>query len=112
MAHSVTCGRILMGFFQTTDWLMDYTTPGGVDKEGWQYATDFPASYNGKCGFTDCVRRLVSASDDSMLILEDREGHVLEKLGWVDSGFGCYILCLVLPGLKGNWQNWQSSWAR
>ena len=30
----------------------------------------------------------MSASDDSMLILEDREGHVLEKLGWVDSGFG------------------------
>ena len=48
-------------FFQTTDWLIDYTTPGGVDKEGWQYATDFPASYNGKCGFTDYVRRLVSA---------------------------------------------------
>ena len=41
----------------TTDWLADYYTPGGVDKDAWQYATDFPASYQGKCGFTDYVRR-------------------------------------------------------
>lgn len=43
--------------FQTTDWLIDYTTPGGVDRDGWQYATDFPATYRGKSGFTDYVRR-------------------------------------------------------
>jgi len=37
---------------------VDYTTPGGVDTEGWQYATDFPAAYHGgKAGFTDYVRR-------------------------------------------------------
>ena len=36
-----------------------------MDKEGWQYATDFPASYSGKCGFTDCVRRFESAFDHS-----------------------------------------------
>lgn len=41
----------------TTDWLIDYTTPGGVDNQGWQYATDFPASYHGKPKFTDYVRR-------------------------------------------------------
>ncbi|KAJ9585855.1 hypothetical protein L9F63_020497, partial [Diploptera punctata] len=40
-----------------TDWSIDYHTPGGVDKEGWQYAMDFPASYHGKKNFTDYVRR-------------------------------------------------------
>ena len=28
------------------DWLIDFSTPGGVDHDGWQYATDFPASYH------------------------------------------------------------------
>jgi hypothetical protein len=37
--------------------MVDYHTPGGVDREGWQYATDFPATYHGKIGFTDYVRR-------------------------------------------------------
>lgn len=37
--------------------MVDYNTPGGVDNEGWQYATDFPAPYHGKKIFTDCVRR-------------------------------------------------------
>lgn len=36
---------------------MDYNTPGGVDKEGWQYAIDFPGTYHGKKQFTDYVRR-------------------------------------------------------
>ncbi|KAK3915633.1 Tectonin beta-propeller repeat-containing protein [Frankliniella fusca] len=40
-----------------TDWAVDYQTPGGVDQEGWQYAIDFPASYHGRKGFTDYVRR-------------------------------------------------------
>ncbi|XP_059099157.1 tectonin beta-propeller repeat-containing protein-like isoform X1 [Tigriopus californicus] len=40
-----------------SDWLIDYTTPGGLDHDGWQYATDFPASYHGKLKFTDYVRR-------------------------------------------------------
>ena len=38
--------------------------------------------------------------------------HLLMNLGWVDFNFGCYTLCLVLPGLMGNWQNWLSCWAR
>ena len=38
--------------------------------------------------------------------------HLLANLGWVKYDFGCSILCLVLPGLMGNWQNWLSSWAR
>lgn len=37
--------------------MVDYNTPGGVDNDGWQYATDFPAPYHGKKIFTDCVRR-------------------------------------------------------
>ncbi|KPJ16624.1 Tectonin beta-propeller repeat-containing protein [Papilio machaon] len=40
-----------------SEWMVDYNTPGGVDNEGWQYATDFPAPYHGKKIFTDCVRR-------------------------------------------------------
>ncbi|XP_063378138.1 tectonin beta-propeller repeat-containing protein isoform X2 [Cydia fagiglandana] len=40
-----------------SEWMVDYNTPGGVDSDGWQYATDFPAPYHGKKIFTDCVRR-------------------------------------------------------
>ncbi|XP_071037435.1 tectonin beta-propeller repeat-containing protein 1 isoform X2 [Parasteatoda tepidariorum] len=40
-----------------SDWCVDYKTPGGVDNEGWQYATDFPRSYHGYKRFTDYVRR-------------------------------------------------------
>ncbi|XP_030032628.1 tectonin beta-propeller repeat-containing protein isoform X2 [Manduca sexta] len=40
-----------------SEWMIDYNTPGGVDTDGWQYATDFPAPYHGKKIFTDCVRR-------------------------------------------------------
>ena len=34
------------------DWLIDFSTPGGVDHDGWQYATDFPASYFPICTMT------------------------------------------------------------
>ena len=34
------------------------------------------------------------------------------NLGWVDFHFGCSTLCLVLPGLMGNWQIWLSIRAR
>lgn len=37
--------------------MVDFHTPGGVDRDGWQYAIDFPASYHGKKQFTDYVRR-------------------------------------------------------
>ncbi|XP_066293154.1 tectonin beta-propeller repeat-containing protein 1-like isoform X1 [Branchiostoma lanceolatum] len=39
------------------DWTIDYKPPGGADKKGWQYATDFPASYHGYKGWNDYVRR-------------------------------------------------------
>lgn len=28
--------------FQVSEWAVDYSVPGGTDKEGWQYAADFP----------------------------------------------------------------------
>ncbi|XP_022901913.1 tectonin beta-propeller repeat-containing protein isoform X3 [Onthophagus taurus] len=40
-----------------SDWLVDFHVPGGADKEGWQYAVDFPASYHAHKHFTDYVRR-------------------------------------------------------
>lgn len=40
-----------------SDWAVDYKTPGGVDSDGWQYATDFPFSYHAHKGMTDYVRR-------------------------------------------------------
>lgn len=44
-------------FFKISDWIVDFHTPGGVDRDGWQYATDFPSQYHGKKQFTDYVRR-------------------------------------------------------
>ncbi|XP_068143293.1 tectonin beta-propeller repeat-containing protein [Drosophila tropicalis] len=40
-----------------SDWAIDYNIPGGADKEGWQYAIDFPAAYHAHKKLTDCVRR-------------------------------------------------------
>lgn len=40
-----------------SDWMIDFNTPGGIDREGWQYAVDFPTSYHAKKQFTDYVRR-------------------------------------------------------
>nr|XP_012138100.1 PREDICTED: tectonin beta-propeller repeat-containing protein isoform X2 [Megachile rotundata] len=40
-----------------SDWIVDFHTPGGVDRDGWQYATDFPSQFHGKKQFTDYVRR-------------------------------------------------------
>ncbi|KAK4307589.1 hypothetical protein Pmani_020655 [Petrolisthes manimaculis] len=41
----------------TSEWCIDHHTPGGVDREGWQYATDFPLSYHAHRYVTDLVRR-------------------------------------------------------
>ncbi|KAL1483083.1 hypothetical protein MTO96_002153 [Rhipicephalus appendiculatus] len=46
-----------LGLTIVSDWQVDYHTPGGVDKNGWQYAPDFPFSYHGSKGITDYVRR-------------------------------------------------------
>lgn len=40
-----------------SDWLIDFHVPGGVDRDGWQYAVDFPATYHAQKHFTDYVRR-------------------------------------------------------
>uniref|UniRef100_T1J1H8 PCI domain-containing protein n=1 Tax=Strigamia maritima TaxID=126957 RepID=T1J1H8_STRMM len=39
------------------DWTIDYHVPGGVDRDGWQYAKDFPRNYHSRKGITDYVRR-------------------------------------------------------
>ena len=41
-----------------------------------------------------------------------RVRHNVSDLGWVDFDFGYYMVCLILLGLMGKWQNWLSSWAR
>ncbi|KAM5229191.1 tectonin beta-propeller repeat-containing protein 1 [Ctenodactylus gundi] len=40
-----------------SDWYVDFSVPGGTDQEGWQYASDFPASYHGYKTMKDFVRR-------------------------------------------------------
>ncbi|XP_054351326.1 tectonin beta-propeller repeat-containing protein 1 isoform X3 [Pongo pygmaeus] len=40
-----------------SDWFVDFSVPGGTDQEGWQYASDFPASYHGSKTMKDFVRR-------------------------------------------------------
>ncbi|XP_062386930.1 tectonin beta-propeller repeat-containing protein 1 [Sardina pilchardus] len=40
-----------------TDWAIDYSTPEGTDKEGWQYAADFTSAYTGNKTLKDFVRR-------------------------------------------------------
>lgn len=57
MVIIVCIGSISWIFAQISDWLVDFHPPGGVDRDGWQYATDFPSVYHGKKLFTDCVRR-------------------------------------------------------
>ncbi|XP_028844606.1 tectonin beta-propeller repeat-containing protein 1-like [Denticeps clupeoides] len=40
-----------------SDWSVDYGVSGGTDREGWQFAADFPASYHGHKTLKDFVRR-------------------------------------------------------
>ncbi|XP_075421580.1 tectonin beta-propeller repeat-containing protein 1 isoform X4 [Ascaphus truei] len=40
-----------------SDWSVDFNISGGTDREGWQYAADFPASYHGYKTIKDFVRR-------------------------------------------------------
>ncbi|XP_067859593.1 tectonin beta-propeller repeat-containing protein 1 [Heptranchias perlo] len=40
-----------------SDWYIDFNAPGGTDREGWQFAADFPASYHGYKTMKDFVRR-------------------------------------------------------
>ncbi|CAB1338307.1 unnamed protein product, partial [Coregonus sp. 'balchen'] len=44
-------------------WAIDYGISGGTDREGWQYAADFPTSYHGHKTLKDFVRRRRWASD-------------------------------------------------
>nr|XP_061830301.1 tectonin beta-propeller repeat-containing protein 1-like isoform X3 [Nerophis lumbriciformis] len=40
-----------------SEWAVDQTVPGGTDKEGWQYAADFPTTFHGHKTMKDFVRR-------------------------------------------------------
>ncbi|XP_053550692.1 tectonin beta-propeller repeat-containing protein 1 isoform X2 [Bombina bombina] len=40
-----------------SDWFVDFHVTGGTDREGWQFATDFPTSYHGYKTMKDFVRR-------------------------------------------------------
>uniref|UniRef100_A0A1A7X5Q0 Tectonin beta-propeller repeat-containing protein 1 n=2 Tax=Iconisemion striatum TaxID=60296 RepID=A0A1A7X5Q0_9TELE len=40
-----------------SEWTVDYNVPGGTDKEGWQYAADFPTTFHGHKTMKDFVRR-------------------------------------------------------
>uniref|UniRef100_A0A8C7Z9M7 Tectonin beta-propeller repeat-containing protein 1 n=1 Tax=Oryzias sinensis TaxID=183150 RepID=A0A8C7Z9M7_9TELE len=40
-----------------SDWAVDYSVSGSTDREGWQYAADFPASFHGYKTMKDFVRR-------------------------------------------------------
>uniref|UniRef100_A0A3B5AZT0 Tectonin beta-propeller repeat-containing protein 1 n=1 Tax=Stegastes partitus TaxID=144197 RepID=A0A3B5AZT0_9TELE len=40
-----------------SEWAVDFMVPGGTDKEGWQYAADFPTTFHGHKTIKDFVRR-------------------------------------------------------
>ncbi|KAM9780644.1 tectonin beta-propeller repeat-containing protein 1 [Neosynchiropus ocellatus] len=40
-----------------SEWAVDHGVPGGTDKEGWQYAADFPVTFHGHKTMKDFVRR-------------------------------------------------------
>uniref|UniRef100_A0A3P9L6E1 Tectonin beta-propeller repeat-containing protein 1 n=1 Tax=Oryzias latipes TaxID=8090 RepID=A0A3P9L6E1_ORYLA len=40
-----------------SEWTVDDRVPGGMDKEGWQYAADFPTTFHGHKTMKDFVRR-------------------------------------------------------
>uniref|UniRef100_A0A3B4TWI6 Tectonin beta-propeller repeat-containing protein 1 n=1 Tax=Seriola dumerili TaxID=41447 RepID=A0A3B4TWI6_SERDU len=40
-----------------SEWAVDHNVPGGTDKEGWQYAADFPVTFHGHKTMKDFVRR-------------------------------------------------------
>ncbi|XP_077388512.1 tectonin beta-propeller repeat-containing protein 1 isoform X2 [Festucalex cinctus] len=40
-----------------SEWAVDSSVPGGTDKEGWQYAADFPVTFHGHKTLKDFVRR-------------------------------------------------------
>lgn len=38
--------------FQVSEWAVDYSVAGGTDKEGWQYAADFPVCVDNTAVFS------------------------------------------------------------
>ena len=79
--------------------MVDFHTPGGVDKEGWQYATDFPATDHGKIGFTDYVRRRrwarkcrLSTSGPWKQLCSTKLVDVSMQVGWLVTFYISYFI--------------------
>lgn len=51
------CKLLSMHWQFVSEWLVDFNVPGGCDRDGWQYAVDFPMTYHAKKQFTDYARR-------------------------------------------------------
>lgn len=51
------CKLLSMHWQFVSDWLVDFNIPNGCDRDGWQYAVDFPMTYHPKKQFTDYARR-------------------------------------------------------
>jgi tectonin beta-propeller repeat-containing protein 1 len=51
------CSLPTSQFQWSTDWQIDFSTPCGVDNDGWQYAIDFPRNYHAIKTSLDFVRR-------------------------------------------------------
>ncbi|XP_026682264.1 LOW QUALITY PROTEIN: tectonin beta-propeller repeat-containing protein 1-like [Diaphorina citri] len=52
-----TCVLFNTHWHWDSEWHVDYNIEGGTDKEGWQYALDFPCAYHASNSFTDTARR-------------------------------------------------------
>lgn len=51
-------GKMLSMHWQfVSDWIVDFHIPFGCDRDGWQYAIDFPFEYHPKKQFADTARR-------------------------------------------------------
>ncbi|CAB4067726.1 TECPR1 [Lepeophtheirus salmonis] len=72
-----------------TDWIVSFDTPGGVDKDGWQYASDFPNKYQGKSSTFDYVRRRRWMKKAKLVTTGPWKKLGSTKL--VDMSFGCQV---------------------
>ncbi|KAM6155831.1 LOW QUALITY PROTEIN: tectonin beta-propeller repeat-containing protein 1 [Rhynchocyon petersi] len=85
-----------------SDWYVDFSVPGGTDQEGWQYASDFPASYRGYKTMKDFVRRRCWA----------RKCKLVTSGPWLEVGpiaLGDVSIIPESPDAKGNIALWAIS---
>lgn len=106
-------------FEWVSNWQIDYSLEPGVDKDGWQYAVDFPASYHAVCNpITHFVRRrrwvrkcriiskglwkeinqfhkIKCISIDQEINSKKRALSNNEILLWATDSFGCVLSAIV-----------------